>query len=78
MKMMSRLRPWVEFDVNNAQHREWFSKCYVTGNLGGCPVRFVEMQEKGNLLAGIQAKLATYYLLQEFPHVNTAAKKQRK
>lgn len=78
MKIMSKMRPWVEFDVNNAQHREYFSRCYLGGNLGACPVRFVDAQDMGNLVVNIQSKLATYYLMQEFPHVRQAAKKHQK
>jgi hypothetical protein len=78
MKIMAKMRPWVEFDVNNAQHREYFSRCYVTGNLGTCPVRFVEPQDRGNLVVNIQSKLATYYLMQEFPNVRHSINKKQK
>lgn len=59
-------RPWVVFDANNKDHREWFAKFQERRTWGDCPVRFVVDQDYGDLLTQIQRQLINYYVHREF------------
>lgn len=67
---MSRLayfgRPFVVFDANNRDHREWFAQFQKFGTWGKCPVRFIISDDHGDLVTLIQRKLIAYYVDQEF------------
>jgi hypothetical protein len=67
---MSRLafygRPWVVFDAQNKQHREWFAEFQARRSWSRCPVRFIIDDENGDLLTMIQRRLIDYYTNQEF------------
>ena len=72
---MSRLalygRPWVVFDAQNKEHREWFAEFNKSGAWGKCPVRFVVNDDHGDLITQIQRELIQFYVDKEF---GTAAK----
>jgi hypothetical protein len=59
-------RPWVVFDPNNKQHRNWYADFVKSGTWGRCPVRFVVADDRGNLVTMIQQNLVEYYVNQEF------------
>lgn len=67
---MSRLaffgRPFVAFEPDNRQHRQWFAEFQKFGTWGRCPVRFICPDEHGDLVTLIQRKLIAYYVDQEF------------
>jgi hypothetical protein len=67
---MSRLdyigRPWVAFDPEDNQHRQWFAEFQRKGTWGRCPVRFIVSDEHGDLITLIQRKLIKHYVDQEF------------
>lgn len=67
---MSRLasagRPWVKFDPNNREHRQWYAQFERSGTWGRCPVRFVVNSDHGDLLSTIRAELIKYYIINEF------------
>jgi hypothetical protein len=58
-------RPWVAFDANDAQHREWYSEFVAKCSWGNCPVRFTIGEEPGNMYT-LERKLLEYYMKQEF------------
>lgn len=66
-------RPWVLFEVDNPQHREWFAEFVKTKTWGKCPVRFEIDGEPGSIET-IKRMLLEYYTMKEF----SVAKKQRK
>ena len=67
---MSRLsfigRPWVAFDEQNRQHRQWYFEFVKHGTWGKCPVRFIISDDHGDLLTMIQRRLNRYYTEREF------------
>ena len=67
---MSRLalygRPWVVFDAQNKEHREWFAEFNKSGAWGRCPVRFVVNDDHGDLITQIQRELIQFYVDKEF------------
>ncbi len=67
---MSRLalygRPYTVFDAKNKDHRKWFSSFNKDGAWGRCPVRFVVMDDHGDLVSQIQRELIQYYVDKEF------------
>ena len=67
---MSRLalygRPWVVFDAQNKEHREWFAEFNKSGAWGKCPVRFVVNDDHGDLITQIQRELIQFYVDKEF------------
>lgn len=65
-KLLSNSRPWVEFDVNNAEHRMHYAKFQRNGNWGSCPIRFYLSGDTGDLITMIQRKLIQYYLERDF------------
>lgn len=71
---MSRLafigRPWVAFDENNKQHRQWYTEFVKHGTWGRCPVRFIVSDDHGDLLTMIQRRLNKYYTEKEFGKIN--------
>lgn len=59
-------RPWVVFNANDAQHREWFNEFQSRRTWGNCPVRFILAENSSNLITQIQRELVDYYMKQEF------------
>ena len=60
-------RPYVVFDVNNIDHRRWFTEFATTASWKNCPVRVVvEGQGLGNMVSIMQNQLIEYYGKQEF------------
>jgi len=59
-------RPWVVFDPDNKEHRNWYADFVRSGTWGRCPVRFVVPDDRGNLVTMIQRNLVEYYVNQEF------------
>jgi len=67
---MSRLqlhgRPWVVFNAQDKEHRQWFANFNKTGAWGQCPVRFVVNDDHGDLITQIQRELIAHYVNKEF------------
>lgn len=67
---MSRLalygRPYVVFDAANKQHRQWFAEFNETRAWGQIPVRFIIIDDHGDLVSQIQQSLIHYYTELEF------------
>lgn len=61
-----KMRPWVEFDPANRQHRQWYAEYLQNRNWSSCPVRFVDPSDSGNLAMSMQATLVKYYAQKEF------------
>lgn len=59
------VRPTVEFDPTNADHRRWLGEFTKTRNWGNCPVKF-HITGSGNTLAQMQLRLLQYYTEREF------------
>ena len=76
---MSRLalygRPYTVFDPKNKDHRKWFSSFNKDGTWGRCPVRFVVMDDHGDLVSQIQRELIQYYVDKEFTRVENKTSK---
>jgi hypothetical protein len=72
---MSRLdyigRPWVAFEAQNKQHRQWFAEFQRHGTWGRCPVRFIVSDEHGDLVTLIQRKLISHYVDKEFGRISS-------
>ena len=58
-------RPFVKFDVNNRDHRQWLGEFTKNRSWGNCPVKFHHVGA-GNTVAQMQLKLLEYYINQEF------------
>jgi len=74
-------RPYTVFDARNKEHREWFADFNKTGAWGRCPVRFVVLDDHGDLITQIQRELIQYYVDKEFgteknPKVRSVPTKQ--
>lgn len=67
-KLNQHLRPLVEFDPENKDHRRWYKEFSDTMTWSNCPVRFsvVTDSEEGNTQAIIQRILVQHYLDKEF------------
>jgi hypothetical protein len=62
-----RTRPWMVFDVNDAEHRRLFYKYTQTGSWAHCPYRFVVPDDHGNDVTSlIQRELSSWYAAREF------------
>lgn len=59
-------RPWVVFDANNSEHREWYYEFQRTGTWGHCPVRFILAADSSNLVTQMQRELVQFYIQEEF------------
>jgi hypothetical protein len=74
-------RPYTVFDAKNKDHRKWFADFNKTGAWGRCPVRFVVLDDHGDLITQIQRELIQYYVDREFgtasdPKVRSVQTKQ--
>ena len=72
------MRPWVEFDPYNKEHRKWYAEYVRTNSWSHCPVRFVDPNDCGNLAMSMQRTLLEYYSKQEFKSSPKRAKKVEK
>lgn len=59
------VRPTVEFDPTNADHRRWLGEFTRNRAWGRCPVKFYSLGS-GNTLAQMQLRLLQYYTEREF------------
>jgi hypothetical protein len=59
------LRPLVEFDVNNSEHRNLYFSFIKNRSWGKCPYRF-KTSGYGNTKGIIDCKLLEYYTAKEF------------
>ena len=68
--MMSRLevfaRPIQVFDPRSREHRKAFHQFVKTSSWAQCPVRFVVLDDQGDLVTMIQRSLIEYYTNNEF------------
>lgn len=60
------IRPVVAFDVNNHEHRKWYSEFVKYQTWGRCPVRFMAEALDQDLVTYINGKMLDYYVKQEF------------
>lgn len=58
-------RPWVEFDAQNKQHREWYAEFIQTNTWANCPVRFALREANGNVFT-IERQIMEFYVDAEF------------
>lgn len=67
-RLNNLLRPMVEFDPENKDHRRWYKEFLDTLTWANCPVRFSVVTEgdEGNTQAIIQRILVEHYLDREF------------
>jgi len=66
MSALSKIvRPYVDFDPSNADHRRWLGEFTTKRSWGNCPVKF-STTGAGNTVAQMQLKLLEYYVNQEF------------
>ena len=63
--MTFNIRPYIEFDPSNKDHRRWLGEFTKTRSWGQCPV-VLKVSNSGNTLAQMQLKLLEYYVNQEF------------
>jgi glucosamine 6-phosphate synthetase-like amidotransferase/phosphosugar isomerase protein len=76
-KLNKFMRPTVEFDVMNRQHRTWAYEALQTSTWGRIPVRFSVSEEALNIQYTIERQLLEYYIGREFKKpVDKPAKKQ--
>jgi len=61
-----RARPFVAFDVNNAEHRRYFAEFVKYNTWGRCPVRFMAESLDTDLVSYISQKMLHHYVAQEF------------
>ena len=59
-------RPWVAFNAEDRDHRQWFAEFQKSGTWGHCPVRFIIADEQGDLVTMIQRRLIKFYVEKEF------------
>ena len=59
-------RPIVSFDVDNPDHRLWYSEFVKYNTWGRCPVRFMAEALDQDLVSFINGKMLSYYLREEF------------
>jgi len=59
-------RPIVAFDVDNPDHRKWYSDFVKYRTWGRCPVRFMAEALDQDLVSYINSKMLAYYIEQEF------------
>ena len=59
------MRPCVDFDPTDKDHRRWLGEFTKKRSWGNCPFRF-STAGSGNTVAQMQLKLLEYYVNQEF------------
>ncbi|MFM8760602.1 MAG: hypothetical protein ACKOD7_03505 [Polynucleobacter victoriensis] len=72
------MRPWVEFNPKDYEHRKWYAEYVRTKSWSHCPVRFVDPNDCGNLAMSMQRTLLEYYSKQEFKSSPKRVKKVEK
>jgi len=75
--LSNQIRPAVEFDPANKEHRKWYREFLSTASWKDCPVRFTVVTEgdEGNTQAIIQRQLIQHYLDKEFKSKESPAAK---
>lgn len=63
-------RPWVEFDVQDQQHRQWYFNFVKDNSWGRIPCRFTVSNEQGDLVSVIERKLNMFYIEKEFGKIS--------
>ncbi|MGA1048570.1 MAG: hypothetical protein ACO3UU_11185 [Minisyncoccia bacterium] len=63
--MTYNVRPTVNFDPANKDHRRWLGEFTKNRSWGNCPFRF-NTKGSGNTIAQMQLKLLEYYTDKEF------------
>jgi hypothetical protein len=66
------LRPTVQFDPNNQNHRQWVSDFLQHRTWSRCPVRFIVLDDSASTFSVIQRQLTEYYTKQEFGKAEVA------
>lgn len=56
------VRPSVEFDVNNVEHRQHYLKFIQTNSWSKCPVRFKVDPQYTDVVSMITSKISEFYL----------------
>ena len=64
-------RPIIAFDVENPDHRKWYSEFVKYNTWGKCPVRFMAEALDQDLVSYINDKMLAYYIKQEFQNGKT-------
>jgi len=67
-------RPIVSFDVDNPEHRRWYSEFVKYRTWGRCPVRFMAEALDQDLVSFINDKMLAYYINQEFDNAKNKTK----
>lgn len=71
-------RPIVAFDVENPDHRKWYSEFVKYRTWGKCPVRFMAEALDQDLVSYINDKMLAHYIKQEFGNVEVNDKNKNK
>jgi hypothetical protein len=71
-------RPIVSFDVENPDHRRWYSEFVKYRTWGRCPVRFMAEALDQDLVSYINDKMLHYYIKQEFENGKAKIKNKAK
>jgi len=60
------LRPLVQFDPGNKNHRQWVSEFLQYQTWSRCPVRFIVLDDSASTFSVVQRQLTEYYTEKEF------------
>jgi len=66
-----KVRPIIEFDASNSQHRKYFADFIKKKSWGYIPVRFEVLGSLTDLITQIERDLVDYYVYKEFKVKNT-------
>jgi hypothetical protein len=66
-----KVRPIIEFDASNPQHRKYFADFIKKKSWGYIPVRFEVLGSLTDLITQIERDLVDYYVYKEFKVKNT-------
>ena len=66
MRLHLRMKPVVEFDPANRQHRKDYAEFLRTGRWTHCLVRYELDEPSGELQGMIQRRILEYYMEREF------------
>lgn len=64
--LTNAMRPIVEFDASNQEHRKLYYNFLSTGSWGRCPYRFTVNNDFGIVKGIIDRRLIEYYMNSEF------------
>ena len=65
-KLSVALRPVVEFDINNKQHRQWYAEFRARKSWAACPVRFNISKDATTVISMIEQQVIKFYLNKDF------------